>query len=76
MSVKIQLLRSKINFLNAQIAGFHDSLLFSPMEIAELAAPIVPQIQDLEEEIRVLRAKENESDDADASTPQKNATKV
>ncbi|WZL88285.1 hypothetical protein VS868_11830 [Salinimicrobium sp. 3283s] len=51
MSVQIRLLKSKIHFLNAQIASFHDNGLFSPEEIAALVAPILPQIQDLQEQI-------------------------
>lgn len=69
--VQIQLLRSKINYLNAQIAGFHDSGLFSPTEIAELSAPIYPQIEEHQEEIRELQAGKNENADADALTPEK-----
>ena len=68
---KIQLLRSKINHLNAQIAGYYDSCLFSPLEIATLSAPLVPRIQELQDELRQLQATENETDDVDALTPQK-----
>ncbi len=68
---EIQKIKSKINFLNAQIAGFHDSGLFSPMEIAELAAPIVPQIQELQEQIIQIQAGKNEDAIEEALTPQK-----
>ena len=71
MSVQIRLLKSKIHFLNAQIAGFHDSRLFDPEESARLAAPLVPLVQELQEEIIQLQAKENDVADADALTPQK-----
>jgi hypothetical protein len=59
MSVPIRLLRSKINFLNAQLAGYHDCGFFSPEEIATLAAPIAPQVQELHEELIRLQEKQN-----------------
>ncbi|MGI0106705.1 FlxA-like family protein [Salinimicrobium sp. WS361] len=71
MSVQIRLLKSKIHFLNAQIAGFHDSGLFSPEEIAAMQAPILPQIQDLQEEIIRLQQNEDENAGAEALTPEK-----
>ncbi len=71
MCVKIQLIKSKINVLNAQIAQFHDSQLFSPTEIAELTAPLVPKVMELQEEKVKLQAREYEVVDAEALTPLK-----
>jgi hypothetical protein len=59
MSVETRLLKSKINFLNAQLASFYDCGFFSPEEIAMLAAPLTPQILELHEELIQLQAKEN-----------------
>lgn len=73
MSVKI--IKSKINLLNANIAQFHDSGLFSPEEVAILIAPRIVQVQDLQEQILELQAREYEVVDAEALTPQKPAPK-
>jgi len=56
MDSKLRMLRSKQNLLNAHIAQLYDSGIFTPMEIAELSAPIIPQIQDMEEQIREFKA--------------------
>lgn len=76
MSVEIRLLKSKINFLNAQLAGFHDCGFFSPEEIATLVAPIAPQVQDLHEELIQLQARENDGAGANALTPPKSCLKI
>lgn len=66
---EIQKLKSKINLLNAHIAQINDCGLFSPTEIADLTAPMVPQVQELQEKIRMIQAKECEVVDAEALTP-------
>lgn len=66
MDSQLRMLRSKQNLLNAHIANLNDSGLFSPEEIAEQIAPIIPQIQDLEEQIRAIKDTAN----AEFSTPQ------
>lgn len=71
MSIKIKLKKSKINFLNAQIASYHDSGHFAPVEAAILIAPLLDKVQELQEEIRELQAQEYEVVDVEALTPLK-----
>lgn len=55
MCINSQKIKSKINFLNAQIANYHDSGHFSPQEAADLTAPLVPKVQELQQEINELK---------------------
>ncbi len=71
MCLEIRLKRSKINLLNAHIAQYNDSGLFSPEEISQHTAPIVLQVQELQEEINELQARDCEVVDAEALTPEK-----
>ncbi len=71
MSVEIKLKKSKIHFFNAQVAGYHDSGLFSPVEAATLSAPLLDQVYKLQEEIVQLQAREYDVVDAEALTPLK-----
>ena len=54
MKNEIQQLRSRINALNAQAAQIHDSFHFSPQERAELTAPLLVQVQSLNDELNEL----------------------
>lgn len=56
MKNQLQILRSKINLLNGQLAGIHDSHLFSPEEKAELTAPLVAQVLELNEQLLSVHA--------------------
>lgn len=72
----IKLLRSKINLLNANIAQYHDCGMFSTEEIVKLNAPILLQVQECQEKIIELKAREYEVVDAEALTPLKQASKL
>lgn len=61
MNSELRRFISKRNLLNALIAQLNDSGLFSPQEIAEQTAPLITQIQEIEQEIRALK---------ETSTPQ------
>lgn len=56
MNQEIQHLRSQINALNAQAAQIHDSFHFSPEERARLTAPLVAQVQELNDRILATKA--------------------
>jgi hypothetical protein len=73
--MSIKKIKSKINLLNANIAQFHDSGMFYPEEAAILGAPLLARVQDLQEQIVELQAREYEVVGAEALTPQKSAPK-
>lgn len=74
MCIEIRLTKSKINLLNGLIAQYNDSGLFNPEEIARHTAPIVLRVQELQQEINELQARECEVVDAEALTPRKAQT--
>lgn len=76
MCLEIRLKRSKINLLNGHIAQFNDSGLFNAQEIAQNTAPLVVQVQELQQEIKELQAREYEVVGAEALTPQKQNVKL
>lgn len=70
MTIHSLKLKSKINLLNATVAQYHDSGLFTPIEIAELSAPVLAQINDANNLRTEADIRDIEVIDAEIITPQ------
>lgn len=69
MRNEIKLLQSKLNLLTGHLKHYRESGLFSEEEIENLSRDILVQIPKIEEEIRELKANEEEVVGEEALTP-------